>query len=134
MAEINGADVVLRVNTGTYDTPVWTTVGSQGNVVFNENVDVIDVSSKDSRNRKLLPGRYSASVTLDALYVPSAAGYTALRDAMRNGTVMKIRRQYSGTDTEQADCIVTSMSDSFPDQEAATISVSVEVTGAWSAV
>jgi len=134
MAEINGADVLLRVNTGTYAVPVWTTVGSQQDVDFGETSDMIDVSSKNSRSRKLLYGRYSASVTLSYLYIPDAADLAALKAAIRGGTVMKIRRQYSGTDIEEADCLVADKKDTFPDQAPATGSVTLEVSGDWAAV
>jgi len=134
MSEINGADVLLRVNTGTYDTPAWTTVGSQTNVTFDQTTDPVDISSKNSRSRKLLGGRYSASVTLDALFVPSAADFAALQACMRDGSLMKIRRRYSGTDTEQADGIVASLSEAYPDQEGATVSCTLEISGDWAAV
>jgi len=127
---INGADVVLYVEIdGT-----MTSVGSQSNVNFDETTDVIDVSSKDSRAREILPGRYSASVSLDGFFIPSSSHYEALRDAMRNGTEIAIRRYYSGTAVEEADAIVSSLSSAFPDQGGATVAISLEVNGSWSAV
>lgn len=82
---MNGTDILLLVNTGTPGSPVYEVVGSQRDVTFEETTDEIDVSSKDGRAKRVLPGRYSASISLDALYVPTGAAYQALKDAMRNG-------------------------------------------------
>lgn len=134
MAEINGTSVLLLVNTGTVAVPVYTVVGSQSNVNFTESTDPIDVSSKDSRSRKLLAGGYSASVSLDGFYVPSQAQHAALNAAMRDGASIVIRRSTAGVSVEGASAIVTNMSEDFPREGAGTISVSLEITGDWSAV
>lgn len=131
---MNGSDVLLLVNTGTDVSPVWTAVGSQRNVEFPESVEAIDVSSKDSPNRRVTGGRYQASVTLEALYVPSDLAYTKLKTAFRARTLIKIRRREQSIDTEEASALITEMSPSFPDQAEATISVTLEIDGAWAAV
>ena len=56
---MNGTDVLLLVNTGTPTVPVYEAVGSQRDVTFDEATEEIDVSSKDSRAKRVLPGRYS---------------------------------------------------------------------------
>lgn len=131
---INGADVLLLVNTGTVELPTWTAVGSQRDVTFEESTEEIDVSSKDAREKRVLAGRYSSSVTLDALFIPTDTAYTELKDAMRNGDLVQVVRQYDETNVEKASAVVTSLSETFPDQDGATVSVSLTIDGAWSAV
>ncbi|MBN1248470.1 MAG: hypothetical protein JXC32_12480, partial [Anaerolineae bacterium] len=121
---MNGSDILLLVNTGTPTVPVYEAVGSQRDVTFEEATEEIDVSSKDSRAKRVLPGRYSASLNLDALYVETDAGYLALRDAMRDGELILVARQNDGVTEETADALITSMSESFPDQGEGTISIS----------
>lgn len=122
---INGSDIVLMVNvSGT-----MTAVGSQRDVTFEETTEEIDVSSKDGRSKRVLPGRYSSSVSLDGLYVPSDDAYLALQTAMRNGTAVVIAKD----DDEYASAIITSLSEAFPDQDGATISASLTISGAWTA-
>lgn len=128
---ISGSDVLLLVNTGTPDVPAYEAVGSQRDVTFDEATEEIDVSSKDSRAMRVLPGRYSASLSLDALYVWSDAGYQALRDAMRNGELILVARQEGNVTMETADALITSMSENFPDQGEATISIDLTIDGAW---
>jgi TP901-1 family phage major tail protein len=128
---INGSDILLLVNTGTAAVPVYEAVGSQRDVTFDEATEEIDVSSKDSRAKRVLPGRYSASLSLDALYVWSDDGYQALRDAMRDGELILVARQDDGVTMETADALITSLSESFPDQGEGTISISMTVDGFW---
>ena len=131
---MNGADVLLLVNTGTEQTPTWTAVGSQTGVTFNEKTDEIDVSAKDSRNKRVIAGRYSATVALDALYVPSDTAFGALKTAMRSGTLIKIQRKEGGTPTETASALITGLSSEVPYQGAATVGIELAIDGGWTAV
>lgn len=128
---MNGSDVLLLVNTGTPTVPVYEVVGSQRDVTFDEANAEIDVSSKDGRPKRVLYGRYSASLSLDALYVPTNADYLALRDALRDGELILVARQEEGVTIETADALIASMSQSFPDQGEATISIALTIDDAW---
>lgn len=128
---MNGTDILLLANTGTDMAPVFEVVGSQRDVTFEETTDEIDVSSKDQREKRVLGGRYSSTISLDALYVPTDDAYEALKAAMRSGDLIKIVRQEEGTSVEGANALVTSISEAGPDQGEATISVSLTVDGAW---
>jgi TP901-1 family phage major tail protein len=122
---------MLLVNTGTPSVPAYELVGSQRDVTFEETSEEIDVSSKDSRAKRVLAGRYGASISLDALYVPTDAAYQALRDANRDGELILVAREYDGVTQETASALITSMSESFPDQGEGTISISLTIDGEW---
>ena len=128
---MNGTDVLLLVNTGTAAVPVYEAVGSQRDVSFDEATEEIDVSSKDSRAKRVLPGRYSATLSLDALYVWTDDGYRALRKAMRDGKLILVAREDDSTTIETGDALITSLSESFPDQGEGTISISMTIDGFW---
>jgi len=128
---MNGSDLLLLVNTGTPTVPAYEAVGSQRDVTFNENTEEIDVSSKDSRAKRVIAGRYSSSVSLEALYVWSDDGYQALREAKRDGELILVARQDNEVTIETADALVTSMSESFPDQGEGTISIDLSIDGFW---
>lgn len=128
---INGSDIMLLVNTGTPIVPAYELVGSQRDVNFEETSEEIDVSSKDSRAKRVLAGRYGASISLDALYVPTDEAYQALRDANRAGELILVAREYDGVTQETASALITSMSESFPDQGEGTISISLTIDGEW---
>lgn len=131
---MNGADVLLLVNTGSEVSPVYEAVASQRDVSFEETTEEIDVSSKDSRAGRVLPGRYGASVSLEHLYVEDDDAYLALRAAMRNGTLIKIRRQELGVETEEADALITSLGTAAPDQGVMVVSAELAIDGEWSLV
>lgn len=131
---INGTDVLLLANTGTELVPAYEAVGCQRDVTFEETNEEIDVSCKDQREKRVLAGRYSASISLDGVYVPTCDAYLALRAAMRNGDLILVARQEEGTTLETANALITSLSGSFPDQGEGTISVSLTIDGAWTEV
>lgn len=118
----NGSDVLIYV----YIAGVKTAVGSQREASIEETNEEIDISTKDLRAKRVLPGRYSSTISLDSLYVPSDSAYSALKTAMRNGTAVVV-----ATETEYANAIVTSLSESYPDQDAATVSIGLSVSGEW---
>lgn len=129
---MNGTDVLLLVNTGTPAVPVYEVMGSQRDMTIEETTAEIDVSAKDTgRARRVIAGRFGATLTMDALYVPDNAAYQALRAASRNGELILVAVQEEGVVVETADALITSISTGYPDQGEATISVSITIDGDW---
>jgi TP901-1 family phage major tail protein len=128
---MNGTDLLILANVGTAQTPSYQVVGCQRGATIDETTATIDVSCKDNRAQRVLPGRYSATISLDGLYVPDDEAYQALRDANRNGDLILVAKELAGVVTETASAVVTSISESYPDQGEATISVSLTLDGAW---
>lgn len=131
---MNGFDVKILVNTGTVDVPAYTAVGSQRDITFDETTEEIDASSKDSRAMRVLPGRYGATFSFDSLYVPDNTAYLALRSAMRNGELILVARENAEVSEETADALITSLSESFPDQDVGTVSIAGTIDGEWTEV
>lgn len=131
---MNGTDFLLLANTGTAESPAYEVVGCQRDGSVDENTAAIDVSCKDSRSQRVLAGRYSSSVSLDSLYVPSDSAYAALKAAMRSGSLILIARQIAGVVEETANALVESLSEAFPDQSEATVSIGLTIDGDWEAV
>lgn len=131
---MNGTDLLLLVNTGTPTVPTYEVVGCQRDATIEETTDTIDVSCKNSRAQRVLPGRYSGTISLDALYIPTNAAYLALVDANRNGDLILVARQEDGVVTATVNAKVDTISEAFPDQDAATISVSLTIDGFWTEV
>ncbi len=131
MPPMIGTSLVLQVNTGTVAVPVWVTVGSQRESSISEEVDTIDVSSKDAPEQAILPGRYSSTVSLDHLYVPGAPEQAALATAIQTRILCQLRRFEAGVAGKKASGYVTSREESFPDMEESVVSVEFTVSGAW---
>lgn len=130
----NGTDLLVLVNTGTPAVPVYEAVGCQRDATIEESSDTIDVSCKDSRAQRVLPGRFSGTVSLDHLYIPTDAGYQALQAANRDGELILLAKEWQGVVTETVDAKVDSISESYPDQAEAVVSVSLTIDGFWAAV
>jgi predicted secreted protein len=131
---MNGTDILLLVNTGTPGLPVYEAVGCQRDVTFEETTEEIDASCKDARAKRVLAGRYSATISLDSVYVPTCDAYQALKDAMRDGDLILVAREEQGVTIETANALVTTLSTAAPDQDVATVSVSLTVDGEWTEV
>lgn len=131
---INGVDILLFVNTGSPGSPVWEAATGQRGATFDETTDEIDASSKDSRSKRVLAGRYGSTISMDGLYVPSEATYQALVAANRNGTFILVVRQEEGVDVEQASALVTDINMGAPDNDVSTCSISLTIDGEWTAV
>ena len=131
MSGINGADVLILVDVGV-SAPSFVIAAGQRDVTFDESNNLIDISSKDTgRIEEVLVGRLTQTVTLDMLFINGDAGFTALKDASRNGTSITIRRRFQGTDIEDATAFVETRSESFPDQDAGLVSLSFRLSGSW---
>jgi len=80
--KITGVDILVKVNTGTEETPEWTTVGGQRDATLNLNSTAIDVTSKDSDGwAERINGINDWGIEFGALYVPSDVAYEALETA-----------------------------------------------------
>lgn len=123
---MNGADILILIE--------GELVGSQRGVSREETTESIDMSSKTSRARRVIPGRYASTMSLDGLYVPDDTAYGSLKDAMRDGTLVTVLWQEEGVNIETAEAVVTSLGAEAPDQDAATVSISLDIDGEWTEV
>lgn len=128
---MNGTDFLVLVNTGTDVTPVYEVVGCQRGATLDETTAEIDASCKTSRNTRVLAGRYKATLSLEGLYVPDDDAYQTLADAMRSGEFVTLVKQYDGNITESAEAVITSLSESHPDQDVSTISAAFSIDDGW---
>lgn len=130
----NGTNLLILVNTGTPSVPAYEAVGCQRDCTIEEASDTIDVSCKDSRAQRVLPGRFSGTVSLDHLYIDDDAGYLALQEANRDGELILLAKEWEGVVTETVDAKIDSMSESYPDQDAAVVSTALTIDGFWTPV
>jgi predicted secreted protein len=131
--EMNGSDVLVQINQGTDVSPIWITVASQKGVVITESVATIDTSSKEKSEETHLPGRYSATLTLDTLYVEGAASFRELQYRLRNGVQVRLRTSTLGVNDEVALATVTGITKTAADQQAVTANASFKLSGPWEA-
>lgn len=130
---MNGTDMLLYAE----DAPGsgnMILIGSQRDMSADEASATIDYSSKDARAQAVGYGRYSATVKLGALFVPTDTAMLALKQAIRQGLYIVVRKVMAGVGVEEASAVVTGNSESFPDQGEAVVSVDLTINGEWAAV
>lgn len=124
---MNGSEVLVMVDVDGAGT--YVPVGSQTNASIAESNDTRDASSKNQREMKVEYGRYSGTISFEALYLPGDLAYAALKVAMRNGVKIKLREQEAGVQVEEVSAVITSMTRDFPDQDNVTISMEAAIDG-----
>lgn len=130
-----GKDYLLMINTGSYETPTWTTVGGQRNSKLTEKADSIDVSDKASDGwSSKLAGMKSWSVDLSGLVMLNDTGVDAMEVAFRAGKTIDIKLQYPDKSFQRGWAAITEFSKDVPHDGAATLSGTLEGNGPISPV
>jgi TP901-1 family phage major tail protein len=131
--KIAGIDVLVKVNTGTAQTPVYTVVGGQSGASLSRSMSMIEVTNKQSAGWvEKLGGNKEWSVECDAFMVLGDSGYKALSDAFRLRTKVKIELAIGtgiGSIKLVGDAFVTDLPFEFGQDDAVTFSITLEGTG-----
>lgn len=128
MAKMRGVDILLFVDTGA-GTPTWTVVGGQRNATLHEEVDTVEMSSKESTAKEFEYGLGTWTISCDGVYIDSDTAYAELRDAVRNRQKVKVRIKEGATYTAEGDALVTSADLEAPYDGEATYSMELQGTG-----
>lgn len=131
---VNGTTVVLQVRTGT-GPDVYTTVGGQRGLSRERTRTIINTSAKEDADATKAGGRRDSSLSLDGMVVAGDAGRAALIAAHEGTGAGRIRISAIGSEpAKQADVVIETVSEDFPDDAESTYSVDLQVTGAWTAI
>lgn len=91
MPAVRGIDFLVKVNTGTVQTPVWTTIGGQRNATLNLGGADVDVTSKDGNDwEEVLPGLRNWSLDFDGLWIENDTALEALETAFFGNQTVQI--------------------------------------------
>lgn len=130
---INGSTVLVIVEDPS--TPgTFIPVAEQDKLSSETSRNLVKADSKDSDHTEWIYGKQDDTVSLDAAYIPSDAGYSAIKDAITNKTTITIRRSEGGTAVEEATAFVKSIKNDFPDDDKSTVSIDFQLSTAWTAV
>jgi TP901-1 family phage major tail protein len=128
----NGADMLLMIET---TTAVYTALARQRSMTLTGENSEIDASSKDDgADAEFLTGRRSNSIDAEALVTVGDPALQALIDAQAARSDIIVRQRLNDVDIEQATCVVTRLVRSYPDEDVASLTLSLRVRGGWSPV
>jgi len=121
-----GADLLLKVNTGTTETPVWTTVGGQKNASLDRSRNSIDVSDKSSDWDKVLNGRKNWKIDCDGNWEEEDNGNAKLEDAYDNDEKILVIFSTPTGNAYKGFAIIENLKLDAPENDATKISISLK--------
>jgi len=123
----DGASVLLLVNVGG----VPTAIAEQTGLTATTEREMIEATHKQNDHTKFLYGKRDDTLTLESLYIANDAGMNELRRAYGAKESVILRRSDDGVHVEQAEALITSIEDDWPDNDTSTISVEFQLNEAW---
>ena len=133
----DGVDFLLKVNTGTSQTPIWVTIGGQRGATLSMTAAMIDASNKLSGAwTTSVPGLMSWSIDADAVMLTDASGLTVeearqkLLSCFYNRTLVHVRYIRKDGSKFQGYAAITDLSEEAPHDDVATYKIKLEGSGA----
>ncbi|HYG59076.1 MAG TPA: phage major tail protein, TP901-1 family [Symbiobacteriaceae bacterium] len=128
---MKGVDILIKVNTGTAELPVYTDVGGQRGATLSESADTIEMTHKASGGYKEYDyGDGDWTISCDGVYIPDDTAYGALVTAMRTKAKVLVRWVEANGDIYQGTALVTSRELEGPYDGEATYSIELQGSGA----
>lgn len=128
---MDGKQILVLADEGS---GTYTAVAEQTSLSWENTVNLIEAGSKEDGHTKWIPGKKDGTVTLEAAYVPDDTAYQALKTAYQDSVSVILRRSENGTEVEEAEAWVSTMSGEAPDNERATISIEFQLNESWTEV
>lgn len=134
---IEGRDLMLFVNTGTSDTPVWQAQAAATSHTITYSGETKERTTKDTASgaySKKKVTKLSVSIKCEALVsYGDTAGYDALLTALKSREEVMLKYGFSDEDSgdkyEEGMFVITSLEQSSPAGEDATYSATFENSG-----
>lgn len=125
--EVSGVDILLALNTGTVESPVWTVIGGQRGATLSRTSEVADARHKSSG---AWPNRVTTfldwSVQGDAVYIQNDTTLEALRAAWRNRENVQVQVQHPNGIVETGFAVIADNSLSAPHTDVATVAINLQ--------
>ena len=133
----DGVDFLIKVNTGSAEVPVWTTIGGQRGATLNLTSAQIDASNKMSGAwTTSVPGLLSWSIDADAVLLTAASGLTVdagrakLLNVFAARELVHVRYVRKDGSKFQGYAAISDLSEEAPHDGVATFKITLQGTGA----
>jgi TP901-1 family phage major tail protein len=128
MAKLAGVDVLLQVESETPGT--YVIVGGQSGATLNRSTNVVDTTSKDANGwAENVAGVNSWSLECEGFIVVDDDAYGLLETAWETRATVKAQILYPNGQKYSGDCIISDFPMEYPQDGAATFSISLTGTG-----
>lgn len=132
----DGVDFLIKVNTGTAEIPVWTTIGGQRGATLNLTSAQIDASNKMSGAWAMsVPGLLSWSIDADAVLLTDVTGLTVdagrakLLSVFTQRELVHVRYVRKDGSKFQGYAAISDLSEEAPHDGVATFKITLQGTG-----
>lgn len=125
--------VLVPVDDGAGGTE-YKPVAEQTSVSWENTHNLIDASNKDSGHTQWIYGKEDDTVSLEALYVPDDEAFQALKEAKKNRQNVILRRSEKGTEVEEAEALIETISVEGPDNDNSTVTIDFQLNESWTEV
>jgi len=130
MAKILGIDILVKVNTGTEASPVWTAIGAQQDATLNRSAGVIAVSTKEATGWvENIAGLKEWSIDCAALLLDSDSAFTKLEGCYNARSRVQVQFTRAGK-TYTGYAFITDFPIEAPVEGCASISITLTGDGA----
>ncbi|MFA4885449.1 MAG: phage major tail protein, TP901-1 family [Desulfotomaculaceae bacterium] len=129
MAKVAGVDVLVKIEDSA--TPgTYVTLGGQSGATLNRSTNTIDATSKDANGwAENLAGVNSWSIDCEGFIVASDAAYGDLEDAWEGRDTVNVQILMPSGKKYTGNAIITDFPNEYPQDGAATFSLSLTGTG-----
>lgn len=132
----NGSAILLAVNTGTDQTPVFSAIPCQTSAEYTLSVDAIDTSCKDSPDNTNIPGARDRTISVESnptdwpeFAVSPSGSEEVLRAAAEAGEQIRGCIVVDGDNLEEFVATITGFSVSAPREDKVTMSIDLQLSG-----
>lgn len=131
MAKIAGVDVLLYLENATTPGTFDVLVGGQSGATLNRSTNVVDTTSKDAMGwAENVAGVNSWGLECEGFIVKDDTALQSLEDAWVNRETVKAAIKFPDGRTYSGECIISDFPMEFPQDGAATFSLSLTGNGA----
>jgi TP901-1 family phage major tail protein len=128
---VKGIEVLIKVNTGTDETPVYTELGNQQDLTLKMTGEKIDTSSKSNSGwNTYLVGNRDWGIEGGAIVDTDDTALTALETAFLAGNTIKIQIIEDSVNTYSGDVCIDDFSKSAPVKDVSKVSLSLSGSSA----
>lgn len=126
---IKGKGVLIKVNTGTEATPVWTKVAGQTGATLNRSVETLEATTKDNDSKEFLGGYDEWSIEAEGLLQLGDAGFEKLEEAFMAKALVKAQFAMPNGDIYTGMAVITDLPIEAPMDDLVTYSVTLQGSG-----
>lgn len=126
---IKGKGVLIKVNTGTNENPVYTTVAGQKGATLNQSRETLEATTKDNDYKEFLAGYGEWSIEAEGLLQLEDEGFSKLEEAFNSGELVQVQFAMPSGDIYEGMAVITDLPIEAPYDDLVSYSCTLQGSG-----